>query len=134
VWIEVGASSWQTKPDMLAEFSNYGHTQVDLFAPGVNIYSTVPDSAYDAFDGTSMASPVVAGVAAFLWSYYPELTAQEIKQILMESTMPLKKSQKIPGEKRKKKKLKKLCVSGGIINLARAMELAAMKAAGPSGS
>jgi subtilisin family serine protease len=129
VWIEVGASSWYEKPDMLASFSNYGRAEVDVFAPGVAIYSTMPDSAYEALDGTSMASPVVAGVAAYVWSYYPDLSAEELRDILVESTEYLKRRQKIPGSK-KKRKLKKLSASGGIINLANAMELAALRSSG----
>ncbi len=123
IWIEVGASSWQKKPRMLAEFSNYGSEQVDVFAPGVEIYSTTPENNYDAYDGTSMASPVVAGVAAFVWSYYPELTAEELRSILIDSAIPLKGRQKLPGSK-KKTKLKKISVSGSIINLPAAMRLA----------
>ena len=83
-YLAVGASSWLSDSLLAAEFSNYG-TRVDLFAPGVDIYSTTPDNTYEAFSGTSMASPAVAGAAALLMSYYPELTAYEIKMILLES-------------------------------------------------
>ena len=116
IWIEVGASSWEKKPKMLAEFTNYGHHQVDVFAPGVAIYSTTPENQYKAIDGTSMASPVVAGAAAFIWSYYPNLSAEDLRNILIESAIPIKGRQQIPGTK-KKTRVKKISVSGSIINL-----------------
>ncbi len=115
-WIEVGASSWQSKPKAIAEFSNYGKKEVDVFAPGVAIYSTLPEETYEALDGTSMASPVVAGAAAFLWSYFPSLTAKEIKNIITSTASPLKGRHRKPGSIRKTR-LKRVSKSGGIINL-----------------
>ena len=85
-WIEVGASSWGADKNFVGDFSNYGKKSVDLFAPGVEIYSTLPDNKYKDLNGTSMASPVVAGVAALLMSYFPEFSALEIKDILRQST------------------------------------------------
>ncbi|MDZ7649583.1 MAG: S8 family serine peptidase [Cytophagales bacterium] len=85
-WIEVGASAWGSDEDFVGSFSNYGKKSVSLFAPGVEIYSTVPDSKYKNESGTSMASPSTAGVAAILMSYFPEFTAVEIKDILMKSS------------------------------------------------
>lgn len=125
-WIEVGASSWESKPNALANFSNYGQTQIDLFAPGVDVYSTTPENQYEAFDGTSMASPVVSGVAAFVWSYYPSLTASEVKQILMESAIPIKGRNRRPG-KRKKTRASKISKSGAEVNLYEALKLAEVK-------
>jgi len=84
-WIEVGASSWQGGDQLAASFSNYGRAQVDLFAPGVDILSTVPGGGYERNSGTSMAAPVVSGVAALLMSYFPQLTATDVKRILIES-------------------------------------------------
>ena len=84
-WIEVGASSWKGGSDLAATFSNYGGQQVDLFAPGVDILSTVPGGGYKRESGTSMAAPVVSGVAALLMSYYPQLTAADVKRIILES-------------------------------------------------
>ena len=81
-WIEVGALNWRGGEDMVAGFSNYGKRKVDVFAPGQEILSTAPDGAYKEASGTSMASPVVAGVAAVIKSYFPELKAKEIKEIL----------------------------------------------------
>ena len=84
-WIEVGALSWKGQKDAPAVFSNYGKTTVDIFAPGVDINSTIPEGKYKPNSGTSMAAPVVAGVAALVKSYYPELTAAELK-ICLESS------------------------------------------------
>ncbi|QAR30967.1 peptidase S8 [Ornithobacterium rhinotracheale] len=82
--LTVGAST-PSNQSIKASFSNFGKQQVDIFAPGVEIYSTVPDASYKYLQGTSMASPVVAGVAALVWSYFPNLTAQEIRNILIET-------------------------------------------------
>jgi len=84
-WIEVGASSWKGGDQLAASFSNYGKAEVDLFAPGVDILSTIPGGGWDRKSGTSMASPVVTGVAAMLLSYFPKLTGSEVKRILLQS-------------------------------------------------
>lgn len=125
-WIEVGASSWKPKKLIPAVFSNYGKTKVDVFAPGVDINSCIPKSAYASFNGTSMASPVTAGVATVLRSYYPELTAAEVKEIIMQSAVKVKGKVFVPGTK-KKVKMNELCVSGGIVNLYEAVKLAEVK-------
>jgi cell wall-associated protease len=122
-WLEVGACSWEKKPSALAVFSNYGKEEVDLFSPGVAIYSTTPENNYEAFDGTSMASPVAAGVAAFVWSYYPSLTAAQLKRILIDSAIPIKGRNRIPGS-RKRKKVTELSVTGAEINLPAALRMA----------
>ncbi|PCJ64054.1 MAG: peptidase S8 [Bacteroidetes bacterium] len=122
-WLEVGASSWKKGTHKLADFSNYGASQVDVFAPGVAIYSTTPDGGYEAFDGTSMASPVAAGVAAYVWSYYPSLSAAQLKQVLMKSALPIKGRVKKPGSKRKTRACK-LSKTGGEINLPAALKMA----------
>lgn len=120
-WIEVGASDRDQNP---ADFSNYGHMTVDVFAPGVNIYSTVPDNKYKDNSGTSMASPVVAGVAALIRAYFPNLTAEQVKYCI-ESTVT-KPAQKVhkPGKKRKKTRYSKLCKTAGIVNAAAALKAA----------
>lgn len=97
-WLEIGALSWKKDADAVATFSNYGKTNVDIFSPGVDIYSTTPDGGYDSFSGTSMASPVTAGVAALIRGYFPELKASEIKEIiLMSGTSMGSKMVKLPG-------------------------------------
>lgn len=89
-WIEVGASTPFAGLELPASFSNYGKTTVDLFAPGKDIKSTVPQSEYDTYSGTSMASPVVAGVAALVWSKFPELTAAQLRSSLLKYSRPYK--------------------------------------------
>lgn len=124
-WIEVGALSWKKGEDAPARFSNYGAANVDLFAPGVDIYSTVPDvDAYEANSGTSMASPVCAGVAALLRSYFPELTAVQVKDILMSTVVPVKGDVKLPGSD-EKVKMSELCKTGGVVNAYEAFKAAA---------
>jgi len=120
-WIEVGASDRDQAP---AEFSNYGKATVDVFAPGVQIYSTISNNAYDAYDGTSMASPVVAGIAALIWSYYPNLTAVQVKQIIESSVVKPEAKFIQPGKKRKKTTYKNLCKTAGIVNVDNALKAA----------
>jgi subtilisin family serine protease len=120
-WIEVGASDRDQAP---AEFSNYGKATVDVFAPGVQIYSTISNNAYDAYDGTSMASPVVAGIAALIWSYYPNLTAVQVKQIIEGSVVKPEAKFIQPGKKRKKTTYKNLCKTAGIVNVDNALKAA----------
>lgn len=86
-WIEVGASTLYAD-ELAADFSNYGEYSVDLFAPGEDIYSTLPVNTYGFNSGTSMAAPVVTGVAGLIRSYYPQLTAQQVKHVLVESAVP----------------------------------------------
>lgn len=125
-WIEVGALSWRGGEDAVASFSNYGKENVDLFAPGVAIYSTTPENNYAKFQGTSMASPVVAGVAALLRSYYPDLTARQVKDILMSTTVRSKDmaNVKLPGNDDKLVPFKDLCVTGGVVNAYEAVKKA----------
>jgi subtilisin family serine protease len=107
----------------LATFSNYGKTEVDLFSPGVDIYSTTPENQYEAYDGTSMASPVVSGLAAFVWSYYPSLSAAQLKNIILQSSVPIKGRIRIPGSKIKTR-AHKISRTGGLVNLPNALRLA----------
>ncbi len=124
-WLEVGASSWGDGDQLAASFSNYGHKTVDLFAPGVQIYSTAPGNNYDESQGTSFSSPVTAGVAALLLSYYPHLSATDLKEILMESTRKFHGLMVIkPGTMDKKIDFAKLSISGGIVNAYEAVKLA----------
>jgi subtilisin family serine protease len=126
-WIEVGASSAGSDEDLVGSFSNYGRKMVSLFAPGVEIYSTVPDNKYKNNDGTSMASPATAGVAALLMSYFPELTALQVKDILMKSSRKFDnlKVQKPGGGK---VDFNQLSASGGLVNAYEAVKMAkAMK-------
>lgn len=122
-WIEVGASNWKGKKNITAQFSNYAVENVDVFAPGVDIYSCIPESKYASFNGTSMAAPVTAGVAAVLRSYYPQLSSAQVKEIIMKSAIRVKGKVILPGTK-KKVKMTSLCKTGGVVNLYEAVKLA----------
>lgn len=122
-WIEVGALSWKDGADAPAVFSNYGKNTVDLFAPGVDINSTIPESKYKPNSGTSMAAPVVAGVAALVKSYYPELNAAELKICLKKSVTPITTLVNKPGNK-SKVDFKELSITGGVVNVYSALKLA----------
>lgn len=122
-WIEVGASTWMGGEKLAAEFSNYGAKRVDLFAPGYRIRSTVPGSEYEELDGTSMAAPVVAGVAALVRAYYPDLSALQVKEVLMSSVTPVDWEVTKPGTEQLVK-MTDLCVSGGIVNAYQALQAA----------
>ena len=120
-WIEVGALSYKDGEDAAAPFSNYGQNMVDLFAPGMGIYSTMPNDEYAQLQGTSMAAPVVAGVAAVIRSVYPKLTAEQVKEAIMKSVTPLNQNVKVPGSKGEVVSFSKLSVSGGTVNLYNAL-------------
>ncbi|MGZ3686927.1 MAG: S8 family serine peptidase [Bdellovibrionota bacterium] len=83
--IEVGASTRTLDADLPAIFSDYGQTTVDLFAPGAMILSSIPGNQYAEFDGTSMATPEVAGIAALVLSQYPKLNVSQLKKVLLDS-------------------------------------------------
>jgi len=122
-WLEIGALSWKNGEDMLATFTNYGQSQVDVFAPGVQIYSTTPDGEYGNASGTSMASPVTAGVAAVLRSYFPTLTAVQVKDIIMGSSVRTNMKVKKPGTD-EIVPISDLSVTGGIVNTYEAVKKA----------
>lgn len=122
-WLEVGASNWEDGENAAATFSNYSKDLVDVFAPGTEIYSTVPGSEYEDLQGTSMASPVVAGVAAVLRSYNPKLSARQVKDIIMQSVTPVKEKVYKPGTD-ELVSFSQLSVTGGYINMYKAVELA----------
>ncbi len=124
-WITVGAST-PHKEHLAANFSNFGSKTVDLFSPGTEIYSTVPDDQYKSFQGTSMATPIASGVAALVWSYYPELTAYELRNILLKSVNVYEGIVATPTEKDKKtpQPFTNLSTTGGVIDAYNAVRLA----------
>jgi cell wall-associated protease len=124
-WIAVGALNYKGGENAPAPFSNYGAKEVDVFAPGMKIYSTMPNDEYAPLQGTSMASPVVAGVAATIRSVFPTLTAEQVKEAIMKSVTPLTQDVFVPGGKSEKINFAKLSLSGGVINLDRALSYAA---------
>lgn len=125
-FMDIGALSWKADEKIVAPFSNYGKKTVDLFSPGVDIYSTTPKNGYKDASGTSMATPVACGVAAVLKSYYPQLTPQQIKKILIKSSLKTYKKAKVikPGSKTEMIKFSELGKNGGIINLFEAVKMA----------
>ncbi|MFN3757833.1 MAG: S8 family serine peptidase [Algoriphagus aquaeductus] len=126
-YLTVGALSPVYGSNMIASFSNYGKENVDIFAPGDQIYSTMPGSEYDFQGGTSMAAPAVAGIAAMIRSYYPQLTAADVKKVIMESGLAVPIRVKVGEEE---KTLDQLSKSGKIANLYNALILAGKVAAG----
>jgi subtilisin family serine protease len=124
-WIEVGASGPLNDSTLKASFSNYGKTMVDVFAPGVQINSTTPLSTYSEQDGTSMAAPVVSGLAALIRSYYPNLTALQVKEIILKSAVKVNTvvNLNVDGEV-KKVPFSDLSATGGIVNTYNALKLA----------
>ena len=121
--ITVGASSRHNTAELAASFSNYGRKTVDVFAPGVDIYSSTPHNTYAVFSGTSMAAPVVAGEAAVLKAYFPLLTATQLKQIILQSAVPFHTQVEQPGGKALVD-FDTLSRTGGIVNLYQAVRLA----------
>src|SRR5690606_27278719 len=122
-WITVGATSSGIDDDLLASFSNFGYRSVDVFAPGVKINSTMPESEYKEQNGTSMAAPVVSGLAAILRSYYPELTAKEVKDIILKSVTKIDERVKVQVDGSSKRVyLDEISVAGGIVNAKAAIE------------
>ncbi|WP_242092454.1 S8 family peptidase [Aestuariivivens sediminicola] len=123
-YIRVGALSPKYGSNMVASFSNYGKKNVDVFAPGADIYSTTPENEYDSKNGTSMAAPAVAGVAALIRSYFPKLTAAQVKKVLMDSGLPLKTKVIVGGDSNNIKPFSELSSSGRIVNAYNALILA----------
>jgi cell wall-associated protease len=123
-FIKIGALNFDYGSKTVADFSNYGKTDVDVFAPGVKIYATVPDNKYEHQQGTSMASPNAAGVAALIRSYYPTLTAPQVKQILKESGVAINKTVVIAGDASNKLPFAELSTSGKIVNAYNALLMA----------
>ena len=106
-FVTIGASTKNKGEEMVASFSNYGAKGVDVFAPGFEIYNTIPQSEYRNLQGTSMAAPMVAGAAAMLKSYFPKLSMKEIKEVLYSTSV---KYPKVDGFAEKS-------VTGGVINI-----------------
>lgn len=119
----IGAITPNYGSEMVAGFSNYGKTSVDIYAPGEQIYATTPNNTYQYLQGTSMASPNAAGVAALIRSYYPKLSAAQVKQILMDSGTTL--TQKVTvGEAKEVKPFNEISKSGKIVNAYNALLMA----------
>lgn len=120
-WLTVGASA--DAADLAASFSNYGQTTVDLFAPGARVTSLAPGGETTVADGTSFAAPIVAGVAALVMSYFPELSADEVRQILLDSATRPDAEVQVPGGEARVP-FASLSATGGVVNAAEAVRLA----------
>ena len=121
-FISVGASTSDYSSDLIAGFSNYGKSSVDVFAPGTRIYSSYPNNKYEFAQGTSMAAPLVSGIAALLFSQYPKLSASEVKKIIMVSGLPIKKE--VALEDGTISLMNNLCKSGRLVNAYNALIMA----------
>lgn len=122
--ITVGASGDKKNGGLTASFSNYGKSEVDVFAPGVSIYSTIPGkTTYGNASGTSMACPVVSGIAALVWSYFPQLSAKQVKEVIEKSAVVCTEDVKKPGST-ELVSLSSLSRTGAIVNAYEAIKYA----------
>jgi subtilisin family serine protease len=128
--ITVGALNPKYGSELVASYSNYGKINVDIFAPGTDIYSTYPNNEYEYSPGTSMAAPGVAGVAALVMSQYPSLTASQVKKIILQSGLPIKTKVVLGSNTGKSGSLDEISTSGKIANAYNALVLASKVAAG----
>lgn len=122
-FLTVGALNYEYGSGLIAVFSNYGKKNVDVFAPGTKIWSTTPNDGYEFLQGTSMAAPAVSGVAAMIRSFYPKLTAAQVKQIIMDSGLSTRASVLV-GEGQITKRFSELSASGKMVNMYNALILA----------
>lgn len=123
-FLTVGSIGSTYGSKMVSSFSNYGKVNVDIFAPGGKIYSTIPFSNYEFLSGTSMASPSTAGVAALIRSYFPKLSAAQVKQVIMNSGLPINTKVIVGGDTSNIKPFSELSRSGKIVNAYNALILA----------
>jgi cell wall-associated protease len=123
-FINVGSISQKVDSTFVSGFSNYGKNNVDIFAPGDEIYTTSSENTYGFDSGTSLAAPMVSGTAALIWLYYPKLTAAQVKQIIMDSGVAYDMEVIVPGTKDKKVKFSELSKSGKVVNVYNAMLMA----------
>jgi len=123
-FITIGATNFKYGSELVANFSNFGKSNVDVFAPGVKIWSTTPLNTYEYLQGTSMAAPAVAGVAAVIRSLYPNLKANQVKQILMDSGVPSKTPVILGGDPSNQDNFTNVSKSGKMVNLYNALIMA----------
>ena len=131
--ITVGALSFDYGEKVIAPFSNYGKFNVDVYAPGMEIYATTPNNTYKYEQGTSMASPNVAGVAALIRSYFPNLTAKQVKYILLNSGTPIDSKVAVGGDSKDLRSFTDLSKSGKIVNAYNAFKMAEKMSPKPKG-
>ena len=131
LWMTIGASAAFTEM-LAASFSNYSAEMVDVFAPGEDVFALAPDNGTDTASGTSFAAPQVAGLAALLMSYYPQLSARDVRRIIMESATPLANIEVMrPGSMEQVVPFGALSNTGGVINVYQAIRLAEQTTSAP---
>lgn len=123
-FLTVGALNYKYGGELVANFSNFGKTSVDVFGPGVKIWSTTPLNTYEFLQGTSMASPNVAGVAAMIRSHYPKLSAKQVKRVLMDSGLSTKTDVMLGGDPSNTNTLPNVSTSGKMVNMYNALIMA----------
>jgi cell wall-associated protease len=123
-FITIGALNYEYGKKVVATFSNFGKINVDVFAPGVKIYATTPNNTYKLLQGTSMASPNVAGVAALIRSYYPKLSAKQVKHILMDSAVAIPMDVIVGGKPADVRPFANLSKTGKMVNAYNALLMA----------
>jgi len=121
-FLKVGSNGPKYGSTLVAGYSNYGKNTVDIFAPGSQIYSTYPKNSYEFASGTSMAAPLVAGIAALIFSQYPGLSATQVKQILMTSGVAINK--KVVLENGRIEPFSELSKTGKLVNAYNALLMA----------
>jgi subtilisin family serine protease len=128
--ITVGALDPNYGSELVASYSNYGKINVDIFAPGTDVYSTYPNDSYEYSPGTSMAAPAISGLAALLFSQYPDLKASQVKKIILASGLPIKAKVILGGDPSKSASLSEISTSGKIANAYNALIMASKVSAG----
>ncbi|MDT0690448.1 S8 family peptidase [Salegentibacter sp. F188] len=123
-FLTVGSLNFDYGSGLVSGFSNFGRTNVDVFAPGSKIWSTTPNDEYEFLQGTSMAAPAVSGVAAMIRSYYPKLSAAQVKQIIMQSGLATGTMVLVGEQGQKTKNFNELSKSGKMVNMYNAFILA----------
>ena len=123
-FLSIGALAYNFDDGLIARFSNYGKSDVDVFSPGVQIYATTPNNNYEYLQGTSMASPNAAGVAALIRAYYPKLTAAEVKRVIMQSGVPVNLEVAAGGDSDNMREFSEVSMTGKIVNAYNAIIMA----------
>ncbi len=125
-FLKIGSSGIYLDEKLKSSFSNYGKGEVDLFAPGEYIYTTTPNNEFDFIQGTSASTAITSGVAALIYSYYPNLTASQIKHILMDSGLEYTFEVSTPTKEDKNKTtpFNQLSKSGKVLNAYNALIMA----------
>jgi subtilisin family serine protease len=129
-YLSIGASTRNQDGSLAAGFSNYSTTRVDIFAPGAEIYNTVPDNKYQELQGTSMAAPMVSGVAALLKGYFPKLSMVEIRQVILDAGDDFSETDQAQPGTGDMVKFKTLSATGKVVNVLAAVKLAEERSAG----